>query len=136
MRASAICFCAIALIAGLLKSTSAQQGVSKEKESKNAPIACSLTALSASERERHKRLRDKIVGLVEQIRELPDGYEVQLRGDSDAIISVAEWVTLERLCCPFFTFQLQIEGAGKPFLLRLTGPEGVKEILKSGFGAR
>ena len=150
MRISAICFCAIVLIAALLESASAQQrnenqspsslgeqSVTKDDKSKSAPVlACSLTALTASQRERHKQLRGQLGDLVEKIRELPDGYEFQLTGETSAITAVAEWVTLERLCCPFFTFQLQIEEAGKPLLLRLTGPEGVKEFLKLEFAAK
>jgi hypothetical protein len=149
MKTSAICLCAIVLLAGLLESASgqrrsdnqsqpspAEQSVSKESKSKNALLACSLTALTPAQRERHKQLRGQMSGLVENIRELPDGYELQLPGETSAITAVAEWVTLERLCCPFFTFQLQIEGAGKPLLLRLTGPEGVKELLKSEFATK
>lgn len=37
----------------------------------------------------------------------------------------------ERLCCPFFRFGLEIEPNSGPLWLRLTGSEGVKEILRS-----
>jgi hypothetical protein len=44
------------------------------------------------------------------------------------------WVTLERLCCPFLNFLIEIDSAGA---VRLTvrGPKGVKEVLEEEFPA-
>jgi glutamate/tyrosine decarboxylase-like PLP-dependent enzyme len=42
---------------------------------------------------------------------------------------------MERLCCPFVNYTLEIEPNRGPFWLRMTGGEGVKEFLKMAFEA-
>ena len=46
---------------------------------------------------------------------------------------VAEDLNMERLCCPFVNYTLEIEPNHGPFWLRWTGGEGVKEFLRMGF---
>jgi hypothetical protein len=45
-------------------------------------------------------------------------------------------LALERLCCPFFAFQLEISKDGAPLWLRITGEEGVKEFMQLEFGIK
>ena len=41
-----------------------------------------------------------------------------------------EFATLERLCCPFLRFRLELAPGGGPFTLTLSGPPpGAKEVL-------
>jgi hypothetical protein len=40
---------------------------------------------------------------------------------------------MERLCCPFVRYTLEIEPNRGPFWLRMTGVEGVKEFLRMSF---
>jgi hypothetical protein len=47
---------------------------------------------------------------------------------------VSEWISLERLCCPFLMFQL--EGASEVSRLTMRGPDGVKAILQQQFRIR
>jgi hypothetical protein len=46
---------------------------------------------------------------------------------------VAEDMNLERLCCPFVHYTLEIERNRGPFWYRMTGGEGVKEFLRMAF---
>ena len=51
--------------------------------------------------------------------ELPDGYA--FRVPKTSLLPTAEWVSLERKCCPFFAFtitQAEDQGAGRPALPR------------------
>jgi hypothetical protein len=41
---------------------------------------------------------------------------------------------MERLCCPFLTFQLEASGSQIDWTLKLTGPRGVKQLLRFEFG--
>jgi hypothetical protein len=50
-------------------------------------------------------------------------------------VEVAEWMALERLCCPFLTLELSLSGRQSNWQLALTGPEGTKAFLLSEFGA-
>ena len=102
--------------------------------SKNAPaFACSLTALTAQQRKRHAELRKALRESVKEIQELPDGYAFRLPDDTKTILAAGEFITYEKLCCPFFKFNLEVESDGKPAWLKLTGREGVKQFLKIEF---
>ena len=46
-------------------------------------------------------------------------------------MAIAKFIENERLCCPFFNFGLEVEPNSGPLWLRLTGGEGVKEILQT-----
>jgi hypothetical protein len=93
-------------------------------------LACDRQALSATQRERHFNvlvpyLRSRIQG----VKELEDGYEFEFTGDLAALALAADWADGEHLCCPFFEIDLKLE-AGAVWL-RLTGPEGAKELIRS-----
>jgi len=115
----------------------AENKMSNEKQNENeTPFACSLTALTATERAHHSDLSKELHSAVKDIRGLDNGYAFQLSGDAKTISMVAEWISLERLCCPFFTFQLEVASEGKPMWLRMTGREGVKEFMRTEFGIK
>ena len=107
---------------------------SKAGMENETPFMCKLGALDRAQRERHQALGKQLHADIQEVKELPDGYAFRLPAESATILSVAEWITFERLCCPFFTFALEIEGEGKPLWLRMTGREGVKEFMKSELG--
>lgn len=100
------------------------------------PFFCSLTALTVAERLHHKDLSQQLHAGVKETRELSDGYAFRLSGERQNIAMVAEWISLERLCCPFFTFQLEIGSDPNPIWLRITGQEGVKQFMQSEFGIK
>ena len=49
-------------------------------------------------------------------------------------IALAEFITLERTCCPFFQFGLEVELGADSAWLQITGPEGVKPFLELEMG--
>jgi hypothetical protein len=50
------------------------------------------------------------------------------------LAALGEWIALERRCCPFLYFRLDLEPADKT-ALALTGGQGVKEILRAGMSS-
>lgn len=98
---------------------------------KESPIACTLTALTAEQRTRRHTLAQHMRGARQEIRELPDGYAFRYPADPLLCLTVAEFMTLERLCCPFFSLTLELEREDGPLWLRITGREGVKQFLKA-----
>ena len=70
---------------------------------------------------------------VQEIKELPNGWAWRLPSTSEILLLVAEDLNMERLCCPFVNYTLEIESNHGPFWLRMTGREGVKEFLRMGF---
>ena len=92
------------------------------------PLACVPGAIPAAERATHFARIGWLFGAeVRATHELPDGRAYTF--DADAFDEVARWVTLERRCCPFLTFALELTPAAKALRLRLTGPAGTRAFL-------
>lgn len=98
------------------------------------PIACDFTAIASEHREQHIATTHQLFELVEEVRELPNGYALRLPGDTATFLRAARFVAHERECCPFFHFELALEPERGPFWLRLTGREGVKQFLQAELG--
>jgi hypothetical protein len=99
-----------------------------------SPIACDMSAIDPGLRARHVATGAQLFRAAEEIRELPDGYAFRLPPDADALLKTAEFIALERLCCPFLGFTLEIEPEGGPVWVRLTGREGVKAFIREEVG--
>ncbi|MGI9167336.1 MAG: hypothetical protein ACR2G5_13325 [Pyrinomonadaceae bacterium] len=50
------------------------------------------------------------------------------------LVRTAEFIALERLCCPFFGFAVEVEREGGAVWLILTGREGVKPFIIAEIG--
>jgi len=106
--------------------------MAKTTDDKSA-IACDLTAIEPKQREQHIATVEKVFAVVQEMRELPNGYAFRLPQEPDMWLKAAEFIAHEQLCCPFFGFALEIEPEGGPLWLKLTGSEDVKQFLKSNF---
>ena len=93
------------------------------------PIACRLT--SAELREREATLLAQFRSAVIGTEELRDGYAFRVDGKWIAII--AKMIVAERECCPFLTFELVAQPNMWPVIVRVTGPAGTKDFLKTIF---
>jgi hypothetical protein len=98
--------------------------------SEESPIACDMSAIDPGLRAGHVATGAQLFRAAEEIRELPDGYAFRLPPDDDTLLKTAEFISLERLCCPFLGFALKVEPEGGPVWLRLTGREGVKAFIR------
>ena len=97
------------------------------------PIACDPTAIDAEVRSAHLSAAEQLLRHdAAEMRELPDGYAFRYAADQYA--QVAQFIANERLCCPFFTFTLEVTPAQGPLWLRITGRAGVKEFMKQELG--
>ena len=94
-------------------------------------LVCRLDVFDAAQRQRYEAIRQQMAATMQQREELPDGYRWSFPTDSALLLTLAEFITLERLCCPFITFGLELEAGQGPLWLRLTGGEEVKRVLRS-----
>ena len=101
-------------------------------QSHELPIACNINALSATQQERRATIAKHLHDAVLRVQELPDGY--QFLYPSTLFLEVAEFTSLERQCCPFFTFQLTVEHDNGPLRFQITGRDGVKEFMQEELG--
>jgi hypothetical protein len=100
------------------------------------PLACDFTAMDDEQRERYRALRRRLADDFQEARELEHGYAFRHSSEADVLVALAEYVSLERLCCPFFDFAIEVGHERDEVWLRMTGPEGAKEILEAAMGGR
>jgi hypothetical protein len=93
-------------------------------------IACDLNALTPEERDRRQIVLAAVARTITGQTELVNGFELSFDAVSLDFAALGEWIALERRCCPFLHFRLDIEPAGKS-TLALTGGRGVKEFLRT-----
>ena len=91
-------------------------------------LMCRLNVLDAAQRARYATSRQAIRAATRHVTELSDGYALDLGFDPDASVKAAEWISLERHCCPFLNFGLELKDDGA-VSLSLTGPDAVKAFL-------
>ena len=96
----------------------------------NSPIACDMNAFTPEQRRRYDEVSSRLRQMTEEVVELPDGYAFRYKTDETTWLKAAEYVDLERRCCPFFAFALELEPGGTVWL-KLTGREGAKVFLTS-----
>jgi hypothetical protein len=93
------------------------------------PVACSLS--NEELRTREATLLSQFKSAFVTTEELADGYLFQIPGDKKWISFAAELIAAERECCPFLKFELTAASGMGPVTVRMTGPVGTKEFLKS-----
>ena len=109
---------------------------SKEQDMTQEPkFYCNLKALTPAERTRQKQLSEQLAAARIETKELPDGFAFRLQMEA-SLSDLAEWVSLERKCCPFFNFEIEFERNNGPVWLKLRGEEGVKQFIMSDFHVR
>ena len=91
------------------------------------PFACALDPEDLS-----ARCDELLPGLVARAlarEDVESGYRYQFAPDAEMLTSIARVIDEERLCCPFFRFELAVEPERGPIVLTVTGPEGVREFI-------
>jgi len=93
------------------------------------PIACDMSAFSPDERQRYDALRAKVMNAIEDVIEMPSGFRGRF-GPGIVASDIAEWMALERRCCPFLELGLRLTLDGSQWL-ELEGGAGVKEVVQN-----
>ena len=112
--------------------TAAQQAAGTTE----SELTCNINGIPPQERARYGRLVEALRHAIKERRELPDGHAFQMDTTQIDTTQLVEWIELERLCCPFFGFQVHWERQNGAVWLHLTGPEGVKGFIPDEFGLR
>jgi hypothetical protein len=119
--------------------TSCQQasfGLHTDRQHMNASAPasfyCNRTALTPSERVRYNQLTDTLANSTEETKELSDGYQFRL-SNGYSLPDLSEWMSYERRCCPFLTFEMELDRNDGPVWLKLRGEDGVKTFIRAEF---
>ena len=93
-------------------------------------LTCRLAGLNGAQTLRYQELRKAMKASAVESRELPDGYGMRFVPEPVVFTQLAEWITLERVCCPFLAFGLEWS-VSDGLWLKLTGGPDVKEFLRA-----
>jgi hypothetical protein len=100
-----------------------------QKPSSKQPVfACRVGALTAQERVQQQEIRTRLQRGTTRVAEDTEGYTFHYAADVPAA-TVITWVEMERKCCPFLRFTLDLPEDGGPSRLRVWGVQGAKAFL-------
>lgn len=92
-------------------------------------LVCSLDVFGDDELARYKELSRRIWAACRNRRELDDGIALYFEAGDEIEAALAEFVPLERRCCPFLTLEVVHDPEDGALELRVTGGDGVKAFL-------
>lgn len=93
------------------------------------PVACTATD---ERREAGEERLPVLAGAYAGAAEREDGFTLRFRGTDETLRELAAFVRAEHECCAFATYRLTVEPPYEETRLRLTGPEGTKEVFRDG----
>jgi hypothetical protein len=99
----------------------------------DTPLVCNMGVFTSAQREAHIRTTAELIQAVQSVQEVGNGYEFRFPNETDLISKIAEFISKERLCCPFLNFTLNVFSNREPVSLSLTGPIGTQEFLRAEF---
>jgi hypothetical protein len=97
------------------------------------PFACRPNALDKAQRQRQQALLETVRRAARAAHQLPDGVALSFPPDAALLVQIAEWIGLERRCCPFLEFGLAWT-RDDVVSVRLSGAPGVKELIAAEIG--
>jgi hypothetical protein len=123
----------LAGLAARLQSDATGARAEKQAVNEQSAFYCNTKSLSIKEWAHKGGISAKMRYARTEIKELPDGYAFRFRPDGVSVVELADWVTSEARCCPFFDMGIEVEHEGGPVWLTLRGREGVKQFIKMEF---
>lgn len=94
-------------------------------------IACDLSALDNPDR--HKKRFEALFRDREEVREVEGGLAVRFPGATRYAERVLDFISRERQCCPFLTFEIAIEHEERGVWLYMGGDDRVEEYITGAF---
>ena len=99
----------------------------------DTPLICNMDVFTTAQRESHVLTTTKLIQAVQSVQEVESGYAFTFPNETEFISRIAEFISNERLCCPFLEFSLNVYSDRHPISLLLTGPIGTQEFLRAEF---
>ena len=99
----------------------------------DTPLVCNMGVFTSAQREAHIQTTTELIQAVQSVQEIGNGYEFRFPNETEFISKIAEFISNERLCCPFLKFTLNVFSNNEPVSFSLTGPIGTQEFLRAEF---
>ena len=132
MQKKLISFAAVMILAAIVAARH-DSPVQAQNRKISVSRSRSKTGEKMEQRERYGEIKTRLRAAVKEVKELPDGYAFRYEPDPALLMAVAEFTTLERRCCPFFSFVLEVRSGEGPLWFRITGPKAAKPFIKDAF---
>ena len=97
------------------------------------PLVCNMDVFTPAQRESHVQATMELVQALRSLQGIEGGYEFQFPNESELISKIADFISNERLCCPFLKFSFRVGARDEPITLSLSGPDGTQEFLRAEF---
>ena len=97
-----------------------------------APFSCDLTHLDHQARAREQSLLAWFQHAYIDASWTGTDYQFTLVPDARTLADVGELLALERLCCPFLRFALEVDSS-EVAVLKMSGRDGVHEFIRATF---
>ncbi|HEV2473323.1 MAG TPA: hypothetical protein VGS41_11690 [Chthonomonadales bacterium] len=111
----------------LLAELTATQGPTGSEMSE--PCACNLAVFSRDESTLHSKILNELRRRCSAEQAQEDGVLLQFPGDASTSQLLLEWILLERRCCSFARFQIEL-ASNNGLAARVTAPPGAAAILR------
>ena len=99
-----------------------------------SPIACNLGALSTEQRQREQQLLSDFIQARPAAEPTSQGYRFEVPGDPATLARLGELLALERVCCPFLSFDLAVPSGGGPVTLDVYGDDSAsRDFIRTTF---
>jgi hypothetical protein len=99
------------------------------------PIACDPTAIPPKDRARRAAVSRRLFrGAVRTDVRVDDQEGWHFEIAASAYADLADWVALERLCCPFLRFRIDVAPPPAKLTFTMTGPIGTIAFLEQEIG--
>ena len=95
-------------------------------------VACNLFALDQDERAREGMLLEMFRSLPASVEWTGSAHRMLIPNDAATLAGVGELLALERRCCPFLHFSLEVNAADHA-VLTISGPHGSREFVEETF---
>jgi hypothetical protein len=96
------------------------------------PFACDISRLDREARMREQTLLAWFQETYADAVWSDDGYRFTIAADRTSLGNLGELLALERLCCPFLQFRLEVD-RDETAALKITGRDGVREFIAMTF---
>lgn len=100
-------------------------------EARCTTVFCDLTVFGDNDKRRQRAVLTEMRARLKAAEELSDGYLFTLPPEPYMLHLLAELIELESKCCPFLAFTLEVKDGGHSITLRISGPEGTKDVLRA-----
>jgi hypothetical protein len=121
----------------LLTAYAAVPGFAREQRAETKQeegFYCNMDALDETQKKRVIELMQSLRHSMTANKELADGYEFKFPATITSVRDIGEYLAYERACCSFLNMELHMPKDSDAVWLRLTGRDGVKDLLREEFG--